>query len=180
MSTKSQILATALELFSQNGFEKTSIREIAKTANISLGLLYNYFKGKDELLGAILKEGIEDIKHSFTFPSDDPDPLKTLLENIFHILHEKRQHWRLLHSIRMQNSIMKKYENEQEEIKAYILTELSLILEKMGYTQPLPEAILLFASIDGLAGHFLLNEKYPIYKMAALLLEKYKTHSYEQ
>ncbi|MEK6476016.1 helix-turn-helix domain-containing protein [Catalinimonas sp. 4WD22] len=178
MNTKDHIIATALELFSRNGYEKTSIREIARTANLSLGLMYNYFKSKDALLERILMEGLVDIKASFTFPRDSEDPLKDLVENTFRILHEKRRHWRLIHSIRMQEATMKRFEAEQEEIKSYILTELSVILEKMGYTQPMPEAILLYASIDGLAAHFLLNERYPISKMAALLVEKYKLPQY--
>lgn len=178
MSTKSQILETALELFSRNGYERTSIREIAKAANISLGLMYNYYSSKEALLEAVLMGGMGDIKRSFAFPHDAEEPLKALIENIFSILHEKKQHWRLIHSIRMQESIMKKFEMEQEEIKGFILTEISLILEKMGYLQPMPEAILLFATIDGLAGHFLMNEKYPIQKMATLLIEKYKSPPY--
>ncbi|WPP48175.1 TetR/AcrR family transcriptional regulator [Catalinimonas niigatensis] len=179
MSAKNHIIETALELFSRNGYEKTSIREIAKAANISLGLMYNYFKSKEALLETILVDGMGDITLSFAFPKDSDEPLKTLVENIFRILQEKRRHWRLIHSIRMQESIMKKFEVEQEEIKGFILTEISLILESMGYQQPMPEAILLFATIDGLAGHFLMNEKYPIDRMAALLIEKYKVPHYD-
>lgn len=176
MSTKHHIIETALELFSRNGYEKTSIREIAKAANISLGLMYNYFKSKDALLETILIDGMRDITLTFTFPKEADEPLKALIENIFRILQEKRRHWRLIHSVRMQDSIMKRFEVEQEEIKGFILTEISMILESMGYQQPMPEAILLFATIDGLAGHFLMNEKYPIERMAALLVEKYKAH----
>ncbi|MDF9800488.1 AcrR family transcriptional regulator [Catalinimonas alkaloidigena] len=180
MATRDHIIATALDLFSKNGYENTSIRQIARVADISLGLMYNYFKSKDALLEVILLEGLQDVKISFTFPRDAEEPLKTLVKNVFQVLHQKKQHWRLIHSLRMQQTTMQKFEAEQEEIKSYILTELSMILEKLGYAQPMPEAILLYATIDGLAAHYLLNEKYPLHKMAALLLEKYKSPQHER
>ncbi len=173
MSTKEKIVSTALRLFSQNGYEKTSIREIAREAEISLGLMYNYFKGKEGLLEAIFNVGLEDIQASFAFPKDTDDPIRTLLENIFRILEKKRDYWRLLHSIRMQHNLIEKFSEKQEEVNNYILTEISLILEKMGYTHPMQEAILLYATIDGIAAHYFMNNKYPVHRIAALLVDKY-------
>lgn len=174
MSTKSHIIDTALDLFSRDGYEKTSIRQIAKTAEISLGLMYNYFKSKEDLLQHIFLEGIADIKATFTLPSQSETVLSDLINNIFGGLHDKRKHWRLIHSLRMQDASVKPFEAVQEEMKSYILTELSMMLEHMGYRQPMQEAILLYASIDGLIAHYLLNEKFPISRMTQLLIDKYQ------
>ena len=40
---KQEILETAIKLFSVNGFEKTSISDIAKEIGIAQGLCYRYF-----------------------------------------------------------------------------------------------------------------------------------------
>jgi len=48
-----KILATAKELFLSKGFRATTIREIAQTADISLGLVLYYFKSKENLAGQI-------------------------------------------------------------------------------------------------------------------------------
>ena len=160
-------------LFSQNGYEKTSIREIAREAEISLGLMYNYFKGKEDLLEAIFNGGLEDIRASFAFPKDTDEPIRALVENIFRILEEKRDYWRLLHSIRMQHNLLERFAEKQEMTNNFILTEISLILEEMGYTHPMQEAILLYASIDGIAAHYFINDKYPVHRIAALLVDKY-------
>lgn len=173
MNTKDKIVSTALQLFSRQGYEKTSIREIARKAEISLGLMYNYFKGKEDLLEAIFTGGLEDIQTSFAFPDDTEVPIRTLVENIFRILEEKRDYWRLLHSIRMQHNLMEKFGERQAAVNNFILTEISLILEKMGYTHPMQEAILLYATIDGIAAHYFMNDKYPVHRIAALLVEKY-------
>jgi AcrR family transcriptional regulator len=45
-----QILDTALTTFSARGFNGTSIKNIAEAAGISQGLMYHYFRSKEDLL----------------------------------------------------------------------------------------------------------------------------------
>jgi len=52
---RESILQTALELFSKNGFHKTTIPDIAKKLKMSVGNLYNYFGSKDILAKEIIK-----------------------------------------------------------------------------------------------------------------------------
>ena len=49
-NSRQKIINAALFLFAKYGYEKTTIRMIAQKAGVSLGLMYNYFDGKDELL----------------------------------------------------------------------------------------------------------------------------------
>lgn len=51
---KQEILDTAMELFYQNGYNKTSITDIAKKIGIAQGLCYRYFKSKEELFDTAL------------------------------------------------------------------------------------------------------------------------------
>ena len=48
--TREQLLQVAIEEFARNGFEKTSIRSIAKVAGASPALLIHYFATKDQLV----------------------------------------------------------------------------------------------------------------------------------
>ncbi|WP_214482221.1 TetR/AcrR family transcriptional regulator [Bacillus sp. SM2101] len=52
--TSEKILQAAMELFISKGFHSTSIDEIAKQADISKGLLYHYYKGKENLIDAMV------------------------------------------------------------------------------------------------------------------------------
>jgi AcrR family transcriptional regulator len=52
---RESIIQTALQLFSANGFHKTTIPDIAKKLKISVGSLYNYFSSKDVLAQEIIK-----------------------------------------------------------------------------------------------------------------------------
>ncbi len=54
MDTKQNIVKTALELFLQNGYEKTSMNDIARKVGITKPAIYHHFKNKDELIHEVL------------------------------------------------------------------------------------------------------------------------------
>jgi AcrR family transcriptional regulator len=47
--SRNQILATARRLFAEHGFEGTSMRRIAREAEVDPALVHHFFTGKDEL-----------------------------------------------------------------------------------------------------------------------------------
>jgi AcrR family transcriptional regulator len=73
-----QILDAAQVVFAQKGFEGASIKDLAKAAKISPGLLYWYFKDKTDLFVSLISERIEDAfgtllpeSVSFDLPPDE-------------------------------------------------------------------------------------------------------------
>ena len=50
MSRKQDILKAATELFSQNGYHGTSTHQVAKCADVSEGIIFYYFKTKEDIL----------------------------------------------------------------------------------------------------------------------------------
>ncbi len=52
---RENIMLEALKLFSKEGFYATTIPDIAKALNMSVGNMYNYFKSKDILAKEIIK-----------------------------------------------------------------------------------------------------------------------------
>jgi len=52
-SKKEKILKASLAIFSKKGFPESTMREIAQKAGVSLGLIYFYFKSKDDILKEI-------------------------------------------------------------------------------------------------------------------------------
>lgn len=53
---RKEILNAAIKVFSEKGYEKTSITDIAKSIDIAQGLCYRYFSSKEELFDAALEE----------------------------------------------------------------------------------------------------------------------------
>jgi len=56
---REKILAVSKQMFIDQGFDATSIRNIAKKLACSPGTIYLYFKNKDELLFAVHDEGFK-------------------------------------------------------------------------------------------------------------------------
>lgn len=56
---KSHILNTARELLLEKGLNATSINQIAKRAELSVGAIYFYYKDKEEIFAALQVEGLE-------------------------------------------------------------------------------------------------------------------------
>lgn len=53
-STRQAILEAAFDLFSRQGYHGTSMRQIARQANIALGGIYNHFPNKEALFAEVL------------------------------------------------------------------------------------------------------------------------------
>lgn len=53
---KELILEVSLRLFSEKGYNPTSVRDIAKDVGITQSGLYNHFKGKDAILEALIAD----------------------------------------------------------------------------------------------------------------------------
>ena len=59
VNTKREILDAALELFSVQGFEATSISQIASAVGIRKASLYSHFENKQAILDALVQEVLE-------------------------------------------------------------------------------------------------------------------------
>jgi AcrR family transcriptional regulator len=89
-----QLIDTALALFADQGYDRTSIKDLAQAAGVAQGLVYHYFDSKEDLLLAVvdrhnplpqvraLLEGIADQPASLLLPQ--------LLHGFYGIFSEKR------------------------------------------------------------------------------------------
>ncbi len=90
---KEAIILTSLKLFSKNGFHKTTIPDIAKSLNMSVGNLYNYFKSKDILAKEIIKYTSryigQEIRKINNMDISVKEKIKKIVELYFNIAKEK-------------------------------------------------------------------------------------------
>jgi AcrR family transcriptional regulator len=78
-ATKAHILRTALGLFQEHGFEKTTMRMIAEACDLSLGAAYYHFKTKEELVLHFYGEtGVEAREHNEAIIAGGKDYKKRL------------------------------------------------------------------------------------------------------
>ena len=50
------ILDAAIRVFAREGFHRCRVSDIAKEANVAYGLVYHYFRSKDEVLDTLFTE----------------------------------------------------------------------------------------------------------------------------
>ena len=65
MSTKERILQEALTLFAENGYDGTGVEQIAEKVGIKAPSLYKHFKGKEDILNALIDSAEEYYEESF-------------------------------------------------------------------------------------------------------------------
>ena len=72
-NTKQEILEASLELFSVQGFEATSISQIASAVGIRKASLYSHFESKQAILDALVKDVLEQYAEHSIFAKADWD-----------------------------------------------------------------------------------------------------------
>ena len=99
-NTKQAILEAALELFSMQGFEATSISQITNAVGIRKASLYSHFENKQAILDALVQEVmVQYAKHSLfakadwekdtdSLPQTSDDAVQMIQRQIRYILHD--------------------------------------------------------------------------------------------
>ena len=62
--TKRKIFETSMKLFSEKGYDATSIEEITATVGVAKGTLYYHFSSKEEIFNFLVEEGMKLLKNS--------------------------------------------------------------------------------------------------------------------
>ncbi len=176
--SEQKIIDAALELFANNGYKATSISQIAKAAGVSKGLMYNYFDGKQALLRKIIKNAIEEGKALFDHAINDFDNPEEELEHLvldsIQYVKDNLHLMRLLTMLSFQREVMDSIVDLVEESKKFSVESGIIIFSKLGSENPMQSALLLGATMDGIALHYLhMREEYPIDHMAKLLLQTF-------
>ena len=70
--TREPIQSVALELFAEQGYDKTSLREIAERLDVTKAALYYHFKSKEEILVSLFRD--------LTRPIEDLIEFRTVIE----------------------------------------------------------------------------------------------------
>lgn len=80
---KQEILDTALKLFGEKGYERTSITDIAKAIGVAQGLCYRYFPSKEALFDSAMEQYADVLVEQFIGSQmDDYKSLRQIIEKM--------------------------------------------------------------------------------------------------
>jgi len=78
-ATRTMLVDLAAELFAEQGYMQTSIRDVARRASLTTGAIYGHFRNKADLLAeAIHNRTAEELESQATRFGDQPDYIETL------------------------------------------------------------------------------------------------------
>ncbi|MFE9170772.1 TetR/AcrR family transcriptional regulator [Streptomyces kebangsaanensis] len=79
-NTRRRILDVALELFAEQGYEKTSLREIAEHLGVTKAALYYHFRTKEEILVSLFEGLTQPVEELIEWGRRQPHTLETKQE----------------------------------------------------------------------------------------------------
>lgn len=105
--TRSKIIDIAMDLFQKQGFESTTSDQIAESADVSKGTLYNYFSSKEAILHGHVQRGTADgLSRTLSLIESLPDTrsrLSALFRDIAAWMKANRDIYRIYVGYRMRN-----------------------------------------------------------------------------
>lgn len=143
----------ALALFAREGYSHCSISMLAQHTGISKGLMYHYFESKEQLLGAIIENGLDEIMRLLDPNSDgvlQPEELEQFIRKVFSNMRNHREFWTLYVSVILQPGV--KEQMEGKPFTNYMERFFPLLLEyfrRKGCEDPYLEMLTLSALIEG-------------------------------
>ncbi|HKL37802.1 MAG TPA: TetR/AcrR family transcriptional regulator, partial [Bacteroidales bacterium] len=142
---RSRILQAALELFGHEGYYSSSISKIARKADISKGLVYNYFDSKEAIVREILNSGIEQMLEIFDVNHDgvlESSEIEYFLNEMFSHLKEHREFWKLYFSISLQPEIYPLVKEKIDQLSEPIMNMVIQYFSEVGFSNPQTEAMI--------------------------------------
>jgi AcrR family transcriptional regulator len=97
---RAQLLATALDVFAAKGLDGATVKDLSDAAGVAQGLLYHYFRSKEDLLEAVLEQHyfLPELRRSAAADRDRPaaEVLLELARGFARMLEEKRSFVQLM------------------------------------------------------------------------------------
>ena len=98
--TRSRLREVALQLFAEQGYEKTSLREIAERLGVTKAALYYYFKSKEDIVRSLVEDYMAQIDELIAWGKTRPSSAETradIIRRYLDIIANGTAVFRLLH-----------------------------------------------------------------------------------
>ncbi|MCB0637477.1 MAG: TetR/AcrR family transcriptional regulator [Lewinella sp.] len=178
-------MESALELFGNNGYQSTSISQIAKAAGVSKGLLYNYFDSKEDLLQQLVLQHVEENEawwNDIVAKQDTAyEQVVAMVDKSIEIVQKDLHKWQMLTSLAFQPHVLEGIADIVAEKQGKLIGETIDIFRRLGVAQPEAETFLIGAILDGMFLHYLnMPGQYPLTMMRDYILARYEDYKPNQ
>lgn len=159
---QNEILLVAEDLFAKNGFDGTSVRDIAQEAGINVAMINYYFGSKEGLLETLVKERADKHKLDPGEYNFETDPFKRLDRMIDHYVETKIANQHIYQILSTEASVKKRVVNSSNfiELRKHNINCIKAVIEygcqqnAFAYYDP----ILLHTTMIGTFMNFRMNQ----------------------
>jgi AcrR family transcriptional regulator len=160
-----QILCVAEKLFSLHGFEGTSVRDIAESADVNIAMISYYFGSKEKLMQSLFQDRMTDIKLKLeallTDTSIEPiEKIKMVIDQYVDRVWEKQQFFKLTiqEQIVGKNKVITKWLKEMKKQNVELIASIINEGQKKKIFKKGIDPILLVSTMTGTALQSFLNK----------------------
>jgi len=172
---KDLIIRTALKVFAQEGYHASSVNKIANKANISKGLVYNYFESKEDLLRNIMTNIMD--RYMEKYPPIDSIPndshIEYFIDQSFEFILEDKARAKLLFALSSQSIVLDLMTKIMIQKAEPFMNNVIKFFEIKKYDDPEGMMHYFFSSLEGVQLHVALNPNYPIDKVKSILKKQF-------
>lgn len=176
MTGKEKIITSALALFASEGYERTSIQQLAEVSGVAQGLLYRHFRSKNDLLLHLLSMGYAQIADTL-LPYQDTaltprEAYQQHIDRCIRLLPDNMLLWKTLHSVRHQPALMAEL-GIKIDFHQQVIEPIRECIKRGGYADSHTLAWTIVSLVDGLTSMYLMYPNlYPLPKIGNLLKSK--------
>jgi AcrR family transcriptional regulator len=173
-----QILEAALSVFALHGYNGATINMIAKEAGIAKGLLYSYYESKEKLVEALISSGLQKAASFMEEKAIKEVSTKKVFEaglrHMIHLFSAEPDFWRLYTMLALQPKLAAKFKKEAQQFMQQYLGVYVVYFQKKGSKDPLAEAMLFGATLDGLMFDLLVSQgEFPLEDVIKMIVKKF-------
>ena len=174
---KHQILEAALEVFAQDSYHGASMAAVAKKAKVSKGLIYNYFKSKEEILISLVVDVFDEVMDQMDLNLDQPldkDGYIKVIEKSVDEVVKNPQRWKLYMSLSFQPDVTPILMAQMmPKIQPFMIAVNNYFMGK-GYEDPITMMRYYSAVLDGVQMHILMDpENFPVEKVKQMMIDQF-------
>ncbi|MFT4545952.1 MAG: AcrR family transcriptional regulator [Bacteroidia bacterium] len=174
---KHQILEAALHVFAEDSYHGASMAAVAKRAKVSKGLIYNYFKSKEEILISLVVDVFDEVMGQLDLNLGEPltkDRFIQVIDKSIDEVVKNPQRWKLYTSLSFQPDVTPiLMEQIMPNIQPFMISVSNYFVAK-GHEDPMTMMRYYSAVLDGVQMHILMDlENFPIEKVKQMMIDQF-------
>lgn len=179
MEKKQKVINAAIALFTEKGFEKTSMADIKKLAGVSTGLIYHHFENKNALLKEIFTSTTEIVEDINDGVDENKTPNNIIIDTIngaFEHMKKDKAVFKLYLNIMLEPTTREVLKDLIREKYNYLLQHAQGLFAHLPKEEQKVKSFLFVSDLDGIAINYIYSfDDYPLDLVQKEFIKRYTT-----